>query len=130
MPRAVGCSTTSSLRITEARAKRNVVDVIETNGPEMEMLTREGLFAELKSPHLADIPPAAIPKHRQWIPDRLNFFVVGYNTTKVRREELPKDYRDFVEPKWKGRLGLEATDREWMATLVKRWSESDGMAFF
>ncbi len=116
--------------LTEARAKRNVVDVIETNGPEMEMLARESLFAELKSPHLADIPASAIPKHRQWIPDRLNFFVAGYNTTKVRRDELPKDYRGFLDPKWKGRLGLEATDSEWMATLVKRWGERDGLAFF
>jgi iron(III) transport system substrate-binding protein len=116
--------------LTEARAKRHAVDVIETNGPEMEMLAREQLFAELKSPYLADLPPAAIPKHRQWIPDRLNFFVVGYNTQKVRRDELPKDYRGFLDPKWKGRLGLEATDSEWMATLVKRWGERDGFDYF
>src|SRR5438552_6113287 len=58
--------------LTEAQARRYAVDVIETNGPEMEMLAREGLFAEVKSPHLADIPPLAIPRHRQWIPDRLN----------------------------------------------------------
>jgi iron(III) transport system substrate-binding protein len=116
--------------LTEARARRHAVDVIETNGPEMEMLAREGLFAELKSPHLADLPPAAIPKHRQWIPDRLNFFVVGFNTQKVRRDELPKDYRGFLDPKWKGRLGIEATDSEWMATLVKRWGEKDGFDYF
>ena len=116
--------------LTEARAKRYAVDVIETNGPEMEMLAREQLFAELKSPYLADLPPAAIPKHRQWIPDRLNFFVVGYNTQKVRRDELPKDYRGFLEPKWKGRLGIEATDSEWMATLVKRWGEKEGFDYF
>ena len=116
--------------LTEARARRYTVDVIETNGPEMEMLAREGLFAELKSPHLADLPPAAIPKHRQWIPDRLNFFVVGYNTQKVRRDELPKDYRGFLDPKWKGRLGIEATDSEWMATLVKRWGDKDGFDYF
>ena len=116
--------------LTEARAKRNAVDVIETNGPEMEMLAREKLFAELKSPYLADLPASAIPRHRQWIPDRLNFFVVAYNTTKVRRDELPQDYRGFLDPKWKGRLGIEATDSEWMATLVKRWGERDGMAFF
>jgi len=116
--------------LTEARAKRHAVDVIETNGPEMEMLAREQLFAELKSPHLADLPPAAIPKHRQWVPDRLNFFVVGYNTQKVRREELPNDYRGFLDPKWKGRLGIEATDSEWMATLVKRWGERDGFDYF
>src|SRR5437868_13578091 len=40
--------------LTEAQARRFAVDVIETNGPEMEMLTREGLFTEVKSPHLAD----------------------------------------------------------------------------
>ena len=116
--------------LTEARAKRNAVDVIETNGPEMEMLAREKLFAELKSPYLADLPASAIPRHRQWVPDRLNFFVVAYNTTKVRRDELPQDYRGFLDPKWKGRLGIESTDSEWMATLVKRWGERDGMAFF
>jgi iron(III) transport system substrate-binding protein len=116
--------------LTEARARRYSVDVIETNGPEMEMLAREGLFGELKSPYLADLPPAAIPKHRQWIPDRLNFFVVGYNTQKVRRDELPKDYRGFLDPKWKGRLGIEATDSEWMATLVKRWGEREGFDYF
>ena len=116
--------------LTEARARRYSVDVIETNGPEMEMLAREGLFSELKSPYLADLPPAALPKHRQWIPDRLNFFVVGFNTQKVRRDELPKDYRGFLDPKWRGRLGLEATDSEWMATLVKRWGDKDGFDYF
>jgi len=116
--------------ITESRARRFAFDVIETNAPEMEMMAREQLFAELDSPHLADLPPGAVPKHRMWIPDRMNFFVVAYNTTKVRREELPKDYLGFLDPKWKGRIGLEATDAEWMATLVKKWGTEAGLAHF
>jgi iron(III) transport system substrate-binding protein len=116
--------------LTEARARRYAVDVVETNGPEMEMMAREKLFIELDSPHLADLPAGAIPKHRLWIPDRMNFFVVAYNTTKVRRDELPKDYLGFLDPKWKGRIGIEATDAEWMATLVKKWGTEAGMAHF
>ena len=116
--------------LTEARARRFAVDVIETNGPEMEMLAREQLFIELKSPHLADIPPAAVPKHRQWIPDRVNFFVVAYNTNMLQRDDLPPSYQGFLDPRWKGRIGLEATDAEWMATLVKKWGEAAGMAYF
>jgi iron(III) transport system substrate-binding protein len=116
--------------ITEARARRFTVDVIETNAPEMEMMAREKLFAELDSPYLADLPKGAVPKHRLWIPDRMNFFVVAYNTTKVRREELPKDYLGFLDPKWKGRIGIEATDAEWMATLVKKWGTEAGLAYF
>src|SRR5438128_3445361 len=116
--------------ITEARARRFSVDVVETNGPEMEMMAREKLFRELQSPHLADLPRGAVPAHRLWIPDRMNFFVVAYNTDKVRREELPKNYLGFADAKWKGRIGIEATDAEWMATLVKKWGDEAGMAYF
>jgi iron(III) transport system substrate-binding protein len=116
--------------LTEARARRYAFDVIETNGPEMEMMAREKLFAEFHSPHLADLPASAVPPHRLWIPDRMNFFVVAYNTQKVRKEELPRSYAGFTDPKWKGRIGIEATDAEWMATLVKVWGEQAGLAYF
>jgi len=116
--------------ITEARARRHSVDVVETNGPEMEMIAREKLLAEIHSPYLADLPQHAIPAHRTWFPDRLNFFVVGYNTAKVQRSEIPATYEGFLDPKWKGRIGLEATDAEWMATLVKTWGEEKGMDYF
>src|SRR5687768_4082509 len=58
--------------ITEARGRRNAVDVIETNGPEMEMLAREKLLGEIHSPYLADLPAGAIPAHQTWFPDRFN----------------------------------------------------------
>jgi iron(III) transport system substrate-binding protein len=116
--------------LTEARGRRFAVDVVETNGPEMEIMAREKLFSAFHSPYFADLPAGAIPAHRLWIPDRMNFFVVAFNTGKVRREELPKSYEGFLDPKWKGRIALEATDAEWMATLVKKWGEQAGLAYF
>ena len=116
--------------VSEAQAKRHAVDVIETNGPEMESLAREQLLAEFHSPYLADLPPAIVPKHGLWVPDRLNFFVVAYNPNKVKASELPKTYEGFLDPKWKGRIALEATDAEWMGGVVKTWGEARGMAFF
>ena len=116
--------------VTEAQGKRFSVDVVETNGPEMEMLAREKLLAEIRSPHVADLPPEAIPPHRGWMPDRMNYFVVGYNTQKVKRADLPATYEGFTDPKWKGLIGLEATDVEWMATLIKAWGNDRGMDFF
>jgi iron(III) transport system substrate-binding protein len=116
--------------VTEAQGRRFAVDVVETNGPEMEMLAREKLLAEFHSPYLADLPSAAIPPHRTWFPDRMNYFVVGYNTAKVQRSEIPATYEGFLDPKWKGRIGLEATDAEGMATLIKTWGEAKGLDFF
>ncbi len=115
--------------VSEARGKRHAVDVVETNGPEMESLAREQVLAEFFSPHLADLPQAIIPKHGQWVPDRLNFFVVAYNTNKVKLADLPKTYEGFLDPKWKGRIALEATDAEWMGAVVKTWGEARGMDF-
>src|SRR5688572_11785757 len=116
--------------VSESKAGRNTVDVIATNGPEMESLAREKVLTTYFTPHAADLPPASIPRHRLWMPDRLQFFVVGYNTNLVKREDLPKSIRGFADPKWKGKLALEAGDAEWMATLVKKWGEAEGMAFF
>ena len=116
--------------ITEANGRRHAVDVVETNSPEMEMISREKLLSEFFSPHVADLLQNAIPPHRLWMPDRLNFYVVAYNTAKVRKSELPATYAGFTDARWKGRIGIEATDAEWMATLIKAWGTDKGMAFF
>lgn len=116
--------------LSEARAGRHTMDVVATNGPEMESLAREKVLQTYFTPHAVDLPAASIPRHRLWMPDRLQFFVVGYNTNLVKREDLPKSIKGFTDPKWKGKLGVEAGDAEWMATLVKKWGEAEGMAVF
>lgn len=116
--------------VSEARAGRHTADIVATNGPEMESLARENILTPYFTPHAADLPAASIPKHRLWLPDRLQIFVVGFNTNLVKREELPKSLMGFADPKWKGKIGVEAGDFEWMATLVKKWGEAQGMAFF
>ena len=65
-----------------------------------------------------------------WVSDRVDFFVVAFNTAKVRREELPATYEGFLDPRWKGRIGLEATDQEWLAGLAKYWGEKRALEFF
>lgn len=116
--------------ITEARARRFSVDVVETIGTDLEKMSREKIFSEFHSPHLADLTPAAIPSHRQWFPDRLSYLGVAYNTTLVRKEDLPATYEGFLVPKWKGRIGIEASDIVWLAGIVKFWGQDRGMQFF
>ncbi len=116
--------------ITEARGKRFSVDAVETIGTDLEKMTREKIFSEFYSPHLADLIPAAIPSHRAWFPDRLSYLGVAYNTNLVRKEDLPKTYEGFLDPKWKGRIGIEASDIVWLAGIVKLWGQDRGMRFF
>ena len=116
--------------VTEARAGRFACDVLETNGPEMEAMYRERLLDPFHSPHFKDLPPAAFPKHRNYVADRFNFFTVGYNTNLVKPEEVPKSYLELAEPRWAGRVGIEASDVDWFAAMVKEMGEQQGLAFF
>ena len=88
------------------------------------------MLAPYSSPYLADLPPWAIPPHRRWFADRANLWVVGYNTGKVKREELPAELEGFADPRWQGRLSLEATDSDWMYGVIQFMGEERGLAFF
>jgi iron(III) transport system substrate-binding protein len=116
--------------LTEARGGRRSMDVVETNAPEVEALAREQVVAEYDSPYLADLPPWAISPNRRWYSDRANLWVTGYNTTKVKREDLPAAIDGFADPKWKGKLSLEATDSDWMYGVVNFMGEPHGLDFF
>src|SRR5215813_13209675 len=116
--------------LTEARGGRRSLDVVETNAPEVEALAREDVVAAFDSPYLGDLPPWAIPPHRRWFSDRANLWVTGYNTAKVKREELPAAVEGFADPKWKGRLSLEATDSDWMYGVITFMGEEPGLDLF
>ena len=116
--------------VVESRAGRFEADVYETDGVELEALHRERLLQAVDTPALAELLPHAVPPHREWIGTRLNVFTVGYNTDRVRREDLPKTYRDLLDPKWKGKLGIEAEDVDWLATMAATQGEEETLALF
>jgi len=116
--------------VTEIRAGRNDADVVETNGPQMESLYREKGLQPLKSQHLKDLMPQALQPHGHWVGTRINMFVQSYNTKLVKKEELPKSYAELTQPRWKGRLGIEAEDEDWFAMVVKELGEEAGLRTF
>ena len=118
-------------RITsESRGGRFEADIVQNNAPEMEAAHREKLLQEVRSPYAADLIPQAVPAHHEWVGITLDVWTAAYNTDKVRKEELPKSYQDLLDPKWKGRLGVEAEDHAWFATLLSELGEERGAKLF
>ncbi len=116
--------------ITEARGNRNAMDVVETNAPEVEALAREGVVAAYFSPHFKDFPEWALPAHHKWTSARANLWVVAFNTNKVKRAEIPPTYEGFADPKWRGKIGIESTDQDWMYAVISFLGEQRGMDIF
>ena len=116
--------------LAEKQANRWDFDAVDISAPEMEIVYNEKLLQEVSSDLHKDLMPATLMAHRGWAPQFLSVFVQTYNTNAVRKEDLPKSYDDLLDPKWKGKLGVEANDHEWYCGLLKHMGTEKGTKLF
>ena len=117
--------------LAEASARKYDVDVIHFGSQEMEALSREQILLAVTSPTHKDLQPGSVPPHREWAATLLSVWVQAFNTNLIKKESLPKTYKDLLDPKWKGRLGLEAKNQDWFASVVDIMGGGEaGLKFF
>ena len=116
--------------VIETNAGRHDFDVVHTSALEMEALYREKILQPVAPAHGVELLAGAVRPHRGWIATYLSFWVQAYNTNLVRKDELPRTYQDLLDPRWKGRLGIEARVPEWYAAIVMDMGEEKGVRFF
>ena len=92
--------------ITEARGGRFDVDVVETDGAQMEILHREKQLAPLTGLSVRDIPANIIPAHRSYIPTRLSLYVLAF-TPSGSRPTRCRSRTGLLTPSGRA-LGVEA----------------------
>jgi iron(III) transport system substrate-binding protein len=116
--------------LAEASAGRYEVDAVHTSALEMEALHREKILQPVAPPHSAELLAGALRPHGEWIATYLSVWVQAYNTRLVKKGDLPRTYQDLLDPKWKGKLGMEAAVPEWYSTVVMGMGEEKGIRFF
>ncbi len=117
--------------LAEAAARKYDVDLIHFGSPEMEALSREKILQSVNSPVHKDLQPGSVPAHREWAATLLSVWVQVYNTQLIRKEDLPRTYKDLLDPRWKGKLGIEAKNQDWFASVVDVMGGGEkGLKFF
>ena len=116
--------------VNESRGGRFDADVVETAGPEMTALARERLLRPVSSPAFADLDKSALVPGHAWTANRYSVVVAAYNTKLVAAADVPKRYSDLLDSRWRGRLGIEADDAHWLATVVTALGEQAGLDLF
>ena len=114
----------------ESRGNRHEVDVVQNNAPENEAAWREKLLLEVVSPHYKDLMVGVVPAHNGYVGFTLDIWTAAYNTQAVKKDELPKTYADLADPRWKGRLAIEANNHAWFGTLMTELGEAQGAKLF
>jgi iron(III) transport system substrate-binding protein len=116
--------------LNETRANKPVADVVACIAPPIEALRRENVLQEVISPYQKDLIPSAAPAHHQWVSTVEYVLVQAYNTKEIRKDDLPKAYTDLLAPKWKGKIGIEGADHEWLTSVIQDMGEEKGTKFF
>jgi len=115
--------------LTEARAGRNLWDVIATTSFYGHALKKRGMLAAYDSPERKYYREGYKDPQGFWTSTYTNYAVLGYNTRLVAKSTVPGSHSDLLKPEWKGQLGIEGRAYEWFATVVKGMGEEKGLSF-
>jgi iron(III) transport system substrate-binding protein len=112
--------------ITEARGGRVIGDVFQGSLENGLQLQQQGLLLEQVLPEAAAYPNTLKGSH--WIASNVIYFIGAWNTNLVKKEDEPKGFEDFADPKWKGKLIAEPRDVEILIGLAKSKYKNDEQA--
>jgi len=128
MFRAVGERLLTKI-MTEAQAGRYDFDAVQSAESQAYFLKKKNLLQRYLSPEAKHIQKPFFDPDGYWTAVYIMPNVIAYNTRMVKRNEVPKTDEDLLQPKWKGKMGMDHTKPEWFAWKLKRMGEEKGLAY-
>jgi iron(III) transport system substrate-binding protein len=114
---------------TESRAGKHVADIVRTTDWYIDIFKKRGLLLRYESPARKQIPNGLKDREGYYTALYVMLHTPAYNTKLVAKGDLPRSYDDFLDPKWKGRLGLEDASYVWFVNLLKIKGEKQGLEY-
>ena len=131
--------TTESFRITKERlltrllaedsANRTGADVVSVNDMVMELLRLRGILGKYDNPEAAAYGAGFKERSGYWTGLYGPTAVIVYNSKMVKPEDVPRTYDDLLQPRWKGKMGMDGSKWEWFAAQLQIMGQEKGMAF-
>lgn len=116
--------------ITEYRGRKYIADLFEGTGIDVAKMIKEGYAQAYYTPRAGAFPRQAKDAKGFWVATRYNILVAAWNTNLVSDADSPRTYEDLLNARWRGRIGIEASDQVWLGTLMELWGEAKAMEFF
>ena len=112
--------------ITEARGGRVLADVFQMALENVLQLVDQKLVVDWLPPEAAAYP--ANFKAANWLAADMVIITASWNTNLVKKEDEPKQFDDFADPKWKGKMIAEGRDVELLIGLARHKFKNDEKA--
>lgn len=115
---------------SEARSGFPLWDVLIGGGGLFQPLFEEHLVASYHSRQRRGVSDALVDGDGYWAGYYINPYVLGYNTTAVKPEQIPKNYDDLLDPRWKGnRIAIDSTAHGLLRGFAATWGEDKAIAY-
>jgi iron(III) transport system substrate-binding protein len=114
----------------EARSGMSTWDVLLGGSGIFQPLLEANLIVSYHSPQREAISDALNDSEGYWSGYYINPYVLGYNTTLVNQETIPKSYDGLLEPRWKGnRIAIDSTAHGLLRGLAAAWGEDKAVGY-
>ena len=115
---------------TEARAGRYAVDIVATAPAEMWQLKQAKLSTGYLSPELQAMPKGSYDPEGYWAAFEVTPIVVAYQTKLLRSSDVPNNYQDLLNPKYKGKMNLGTEEYDWFSVMLDAMGQEKGLALY
>jgi iron(III) transport system substrate-binding protein len=110
--------------LEEHAAGRFIVDVLETNPESIALLASKGLLQEHYSPEMAFYGDAVKVKGKTGVlywANREIYISLGFNTQLIPAAEAPRNLKDLLDPKWRGKMSIAGTTTgvQWVGNALE-----------
>jgi iron(III) transport system substrate-binding protein len=110
----------------EGRGGRVLADVFGGSLPYIAQASEQKILVPLTVPEAAAYPQQM--KSDVWVATDTQYYIIGWNTTLVKKGEEPKSFEDLINPKWKSNLMAESRDHQLLIAFAKRKYNNDEKA--
>jgi iron(III) transport system substrate-binding protein len=115
---------------TEARAGKFLWDIATAEYIQFFQLPKHVNLARYFTPDFQKFAEPHRDQNGTWVSIYGAIATIAWNTQMVKPADAPKDWKNLLEPKWKGKkIGLPAEAYQWYGGMVAYWGDKAGREY-
>ncbi len=111
---------------TEQRAGKYNFDVLNIRSSALYTLKKANAVMRYDTPNRSALRAGFTDKEGYLNAIWASLLVYLYNTKQVARPQVPKTIDDLLQPRWKGKLGMDKDADDWLAAIIDYYGDERG----
>jgi iron(III) transport system substrate-binding protein len=108
---------------TEKLAGKVAFDVVY--GATVPLMPTLGVVKPYLSPEAKAYPMKFREPKDFWAGVSANYYVIGYNSKLVTKNEAPREWKDLLHPRWKGQFAMDPEEFSWFGAMEAYLGEEE-----